>query len=259
VTFFHELYANGWPWQRVYWKSSLQRRIATVIARASDSILTNRKESATWLERATNRPIGTIKHLPVPSNIGEPSIIPAYFARPLQAVIFGNARHKARLMTGHSATSIAAICNKIGITRIVNIGSRIEIDKKKFAHSSIEVVHLGFLDSREASDEFLRSRCGFFDYFPNSLSKSGSLAAMASHGVAVIPSGRITQGLDALLNCSHDPVLSSINESSSSSEYEKALAYRAEAALNWYRTHDTQTHAFAVNAEINNIGRLRKR
>ena len=71
TTVFHELFATGRPWERAFWSSGRQQSVARRIAAASDGLLTNRYESARWLEQATGSPTGSVPHLAVPSNVGE--------------------------------------------------------------------------------------------------------------------------------------------------------------------------------------------
>lgn len=184
ATFFHELYANGWPWKRAFWQSSRQRSVAIRIARASDRLLTNRGESAAWLERVTGRPAGSVPHLPVPSNVGEPVEVPGYFDRPPQGVVFGGLRFKRPFVQGRGAKTTAGVCQKLGLTRLVDIGKPIDIDRKPFAKAGVEIAQMGYLEKEQVSQQLSKSRVGFFDYFPNHLEKSGILAALAAHGVA---------------------------------------------------------------------------
>ena len=82
VSYFHELYATGRPWQRAFWYSARQRRVASEIARLSDAVTTNREQSARWLEEQTGRSARSVPSLPVPSNIGEPDQVPDFGSRP---------------------------------------------------------------------------------------------------------------------------------------------------------------------------------
>jgi hypothetical protein len=199
ATFFHELYASGWPWQRAFWQSNRQRGVAVRIARASDALLTNRGESAAWLEQVTGRPAGSVPHLPVPSNVGEPEQVPNYFDRPPQAVVFGGPKVKRPFLQGRGAKTTAAVCQKLGLTKLVDIGKPIDINRKPFDQAGIEVVQLGYLEKDAVSQQLLMSRVGFFDYFPGYLEKSGVLAAMATHGVAPLTFEHLQKSLMRLI------------------------------------------------------------
>jgi hypothetical protein len=183
VTFFHELYATGWPWRRAFWQSARQRRVAERIARASDALMTNREQSARWLESVTGRPAGSVPHLPVPSNVGEPESVPAYEDRPPHAVVFGGVGHKRKFLTGHGARRTAQACRALGITRITDIGAPTPIDHRPFKEAGVEVVQTGYLPKEEVSALLLDARVGFADYNPDYLEKSGVLAAYSAHGV----------------------------------------------------------------------------
>ena len=95
VTYFHELYSGGRPWQRAYWYSSRQQGVATAIARLSDELLTNREGSAAGWKLCTGQPPGSVKSLSVPSNVGEPDDVPEYESRPRRAVTFGGEQEQA--------------------------------------------------------------------------------------------------------------------------------------------------------------------
>lgn len=243
VTFFHELYANGWPWRRAFWQSSLQRRVAISIAKSSDALLTNRAESAAWLEQVTGRPLGSVKHLPVPSNVGEPVEVPEYLDRAPQAVVFGNANAKRSFVQGVGAIRVARVCQEIGISRLVDIGSSIAISRKPFDNVGVEVEQLGYLRSEDVSHQLLQSRIGFFDYFPHYLTKSGVLAAFLSHGVFPIGSNRTHKPLKNILHpFISDPAMPSLSSMPSGDQLAHVLQAFSEAARMYYRQHTVSIH-----------------
>lgn len=234
VTFFHELFATGWPWERSFWLSKSQRRVAARVALASDTLLTNRAASAAWLESTTGRPIGSVPHLPVPSNVGEPESVCPLIDRPPQAAIFGGAKRKEAFLAGRGAHRTAEICNRFGLTRLVDIGAKCHPDQKTFQTAGIELVEAGYVPKDEVSRILMQSRVGLVSYFAGYLEKSGVFAALTSHGVAVLGDDRTESEVAALLGVREHPT--------SDSE----LTNRAERGLAWSKTGHSLVHAQAL-------------
>lgn len=183
VTFFHELYATGWPWRRAFWQSARQRRIAERIARASDAVMTNREQSARWLETVTGRPTGSVPHLPVPSNVGEPESVPVYEDRPPHAVVFGGAGHKRKFLTGRGARRTAQTCQDLGLTRLTDIGAPTPVDRRPFDQAGVEVVQTGYLPKEAIGELLFNARVGFCAHACADWSKSGVAGAYEAYGV----------------------------------------------------------------------------
>ncbi|WP_146416557.1 hypothetical protein [Crateriforma conspicua] len=250
VTFFHELYATGWPWRRAFWHSARQRNVIGDIARASDGLLTNRPESARWLERATARARGTVRYLPVPSNVGEPDELPGFDCRRTQAVIFGGPVVKRPFLRGSNAEKTAKVCQNLGISRLVEIGKPFQIDCKPFAAAGIEVVPRGFLPRDEVSRELLDSRIAFFDYFPDALTKSGILAALSSHGVALCCSSSVSNPVEQLLQLeSRTTSMQYLMEPAADVQL-AAIQECGLAARRWYAGHSSREHAKLLCAPL---------
>ncbi|MEO9595584.1 hypothetical protein [Rhodopirellula bahusiensis] len=246
VTFFHELYATGWPWKRAYWYSRRQRDVAKRIAQASDALFTNRRESADWLEKATGSEPGSVLDLPVPSNVGEPDDVPGYFDRPPQAVLFGGKKIKQPFLAGRGAVTTATICRKLGIRKVLDIGSPIELSRKPFDDEAIEVIQMGFLDAEEVSKCLLQSKIGFFDYNPKFITKSGVLAALASHGVAIVSPQRTFNAIEELASCSDALSLESLAHSAQTKELEVELANHAATGRRYSARSSARQHALSL-------------
>jgi hypothetical protein len=197
ITMFHELYANGWPWQRAFWQSPKQRSVAARIARASDGLMTNRAASARWLERATGRPAGAVPSLPVPSNVGEPEEVPTWSSRAASAILFGGARFKRPFLAGKEAWATADFCRMIGIDLVYDVGQMSRIDDAAFRSRAIRIIQTGTLPADEVTKRFIDSRVAFVDYYSGYYGKSGVLAAAAAHGTSPIflKPGEATDGL----------------------------------------------------------------
>jgi hypothetical protein len=197
VTMFHELYAMSWPWRRAFWYSLRQRLVAARIARASDVIVTNREASARWLERSGHLAPGSVASLPVASNVGEPKEIVPWMLRSRVAVMFGATRFKRPFLVGRGARDAASLCRNLEIETLVSIGTPSEFDERAFKSNGIEVVQTGVVAAADVSSHYRAARFALVDYFPGYYSKSGVLAAAASHGTPpIFPwEGRASDGL----------------------------------------------------------------
>ena len=244
VTMFHELYATGWPWQRIFWTSSRQRAVAVRIARASDALLTNREQSARWLERVTGGVGGVVPSLPVPSTIGEADEIVPWEARGARAVMFGGAQFKRPFLQGRGAKNTAALCRKLEIRTLVGIGQPAEADQAAFRASGIEVVQTGFVAANEASAYIGAARVALVDYFSGYYAKSTVLAAMAAHGTPVIfpRSGNASDGLRFGEHIWDLPA----TRAASPHEARARLSSLSLVLRAWYEGHGIERHAGAV-------------
>ena len=91
VTMFHEPYASGPIWTSAFWLSSLQKQLATRLARLSDRCVTSNEIVTSILERMVNPTTqADIITLPVFSNVGEPDHLKPLADRPRRLVVFGS-------------------------------------------------------------------------------------------------------------------------------------------------------------------------
>jgi hypothetical protein len=243
VTFFHELYATGWPWQKAFWQSARQQAVAIRIARASDRLMTNRQASARWLELVTRRQEGTVPSLPVPSNVGEPDKIIAWQSRPGQAVCFGGARFKRTFFRGAGAIRTAEICKALKIGMIHSIGQRCEMALAPFQANRIDVNQTGVLAAEDVSSVFHHARLALVSYFPGYFAKSGVLAAAAAHGVPPVFACLGPDGLsDGLRANEHGLELNRVECAGLSIETDR-VSRISSAIRAWYDGHDSRRHA----------------
>ncbi len=252
VTYFHELYATGLPWQRAFWYSSAQRRITAQIARASDAIITNCAEFARWLEVQSGRPSGSVLSLPVPSNVGEPEDLPAFDSRCRRAVAFGGVRSK-RFALNDDAPRIARFLQRLGITELHDIGSQCPIDRRAFEGAGVAVHELGYLEASEVSRALCGSRIGFLDYPLRAVAKSGVFAAYAAHGVVPLlrdtdtrSFDRVTIGDQALALPTADGLAPSCAQ----------LQRLSEAVRTWYSIGSSKRHAETLLQQISPASKL---
>lgn len=241
VSMFHELYATAWPWRRAFWYSVRQRGVATRIARISHALITNREQSARWLEQVTGRAAGSVGSLPIPSNVGEPCEVVRWDARASQAVTFGGAAFKRPFLVGRGAQATAALCRKLEIGTLLCIGVPVEIDERAFQSNGIDVIQTGFLDAAEVSARFRGARLSLVDYFHGYYSKSSVLAAAAAHGTPpIFPRHR--EASDGLRFGEHLWDIQSAH-AAGSQEACARLSAMSQAISAWYAGHSIAQHA----------------
>jgi hypothetical protein len=241
VTMFHELYATGWPWRRAFWYSPRQRAVAIRIARASDTLMTNREQSARWLERGSGRLVGSVLSLPITSNVGEPGSVPPWGGRPPRAVAFGGVRNK-QFLCGTSAKATARLLKRLEIAELFDIGQPAVIRRAAFERCGIRVRQLGYCTTERVSEVLLESRIGLLDYPFAFLGKSGVLAAYAAHGLAILNAARKKEPADGHAI----PVYSSDSLAIEGLPTMAELASAGERARNWYLPHQSSDHARAM-------------
>jgi hypothetical protein len=240
LTMFHELYATGRPWQRAFWHSSRQREVAIRLARLSNAVMTNRQQSARWLEEMSQRPVGSVVSLPVTSNVGEPQSVPPWDQRPPRAVIFGGL-HNKRFVVGKAATQSATLLEKLGIEELVDVGQPASISRAVFEKRGIRIEQLGYRPRECVSELLLQSRIGLIDYACDFLEKSGVLAALAAHGLAVFNADRPKSSPTDQL-----PVLSFSHAAGRTLPSARDLESAAGGARHWYWQHRSEEHARTI-------------
>jgi hypothetical protein len=241
VTFFHELYAKSRrPWQRSFWSSGRQRAVAQRIACASDSMATNREQSARWLELCAGLTTHDVSHLPICSNVGEPTDIIPWDQRPRRAVTFGGARFKKAFLLGDGARRAARVCNELGIQELVDIGQPGPCDEYAFRSNGVSYTQVGYLPPEAVCAHFATARVALLNYFEGFWAKSGVLAAATAAGAVpltpsrVAPSDGLVDGtnmlsIDDILNCPDG--------------IDGRLPEIASNVVAWYGTHNVTCHA----------------
>jgi hypothetical protein len=240
VTMFHELYATSWPWRRAFWSSRRQQSAASRIARASDAMMTNREASARWLERQAGRPQGTVPHLPVCSNVGEPNDPVAWPNRQPVAVLFGSPTFKRRFLDGSGVRPTEQLCRKLGIERVIDVGAS-SGRRSDLERAGIPVQQTGYLPPAQVSQRLETAQLALFDYYPGYFAKSGVLASAAAHATPPVMVrrdgasddlmfGRHLLTVESLLTMPTDQAQAALNASS-------------RAISDWYRSHTVEKHA----------------
>ncbi len=237
VTFFHELYASGKPWERAYWVSGRQQSAAERIARASDALVTNCEQSARWLEGVTGRAAGSVPHLAICSNVGEPAELVPWDERARQAVTFGGARYK-RFALCKQAEEVACLLRQLEIEELIDMGESVPIATGVFERAGVRVETRGRLPAADVSAVLSQSRVGFLEYPPNFVAKSGVFAGFAAHGVKVVLRQRMPLALNGLEHAAHFVAL---GDDRAAEDVARWLT--SSSVVNWYQSHNIERHA----------------
>lgn len=237
ITMFHELFAFGPFWTSQFWTSPLQKFIATRLGRLSDYAITSQSSYALTLKQLTNSKHPEIPVLSIFSNIGEPVSFPNLINRKKQIVIFGNRGPKARLYK-QSLDSIHLICEKFGITDILDIGPSPETNTLDF--KSINFVKMGTLEASEISKILSESMIGIVNYPRQYIFKSGIFASYCSHGM--LPIILDNQDLEIEADSSSIYYLMKNNKLEGLLDEEQAQLISTNA-YEWYLGHSLKVHA----------------
>jgi hypothetical protein len=195
--------------------------------------------------------------LAVPSNVGEPDQPPPAQQRELFAVVFGQSSFKHWFLRRHAAQT-ARICANYGIRRIVDIGPTRGGAYRELSTKGISIECTGVLPASDVSNVLGRAMLGFQTYYPGSLAKSGSLAALASHGVTTVLDADCPISTDALEPFQHYlpfEVLSKQNGYQNVSVPD--LAQVGSRLHGWYQSHSSTHHA-RLFVEESNFGSQKK-
>jgi hypothetical protein len=174
---FHELYASGPVWRRVFWQQWHQRRLVRELVACCQAVVTNTVAYAAYLRRRAG---GVPVHLlPVCSNVGEPASLPGWSQRRPELVVFGSAASRARFYRG-GAAPLAARCQALGIAVVHDVGPSVAVPSLP---PPLALVAHGILPAEQVGRLLCEVRHGGLCYWPDLLGKSGIFAAYCAHGV----------------------------------------------------------------------------
>jgi hypothetical protein len=246
VTFFHELFASGPPTSSAFWLQPLQKHILRKIARSSSSRLTNRQPYADWLDFNSPSKRAT-PALPVFSNFGEMTTRTSLHDRPPEIAMFSAGNHSGKPLSEMVAQA-AKLSHRLGLARIHLIGKCSEAIPDD---TPIPVDRHGLL-SPDAISRILRTcQLGYTAYTPTHFGKSTLLAAMASHGLAVVCRGDQTQWPDGLNNQVH--LINEPDLFTSGPPTPTTLDTLSASLYNWYQPHSLNSSAAVFAKELSQI------
>jgi hypothetical protein len=237
VTMFHELYATGPPWTSAFWLSAMQRKLMTRLARLSDQWMTSLERYAATVRRLSLKTTARAYSLPVFSSIGEPVATPSLAERRRCLVVFGTRGRRIEVYKRSSA-DLNRICERLGITEILDIGRFIEFDFAGGLH--VPVKALGELPGSEVSRLLLDAVAGVIDYPASMLGKSTIFAAYCSHRlIPILATYGDSTPADGLQASRHYWLTNVESEQLSLDVGQET----ADHAFAWYQNHNLAVHA----------------
>jgi hypothetical protein len=181
---FHELFATGRIWNSSFWLSQSQKRVTRGIWDLCDGALTTTapyfEQLAAWRPHMAH----VLRTMPVPSNVGEPSQVPAPEERPPNMVVFGQPGTEDKIYREPWGALSALVVETLGIKGIIDIGTRKTVPPRLVGPAP--VMTLGQLAPDRVSRDLLSCRFGLLNYDIARLQKSTVFAAYAAHGVIPI-------------------------------------------------------------------------
>jgi hypothetical protein len=226
IVIFHEVHVDRGPiWRRGFWLFGPQCRIADQLVRVSDRRVVTSIRGAQQLAR-----LGFPTNVwPVFSNVGEPNEILKLDRRKPRAVVFGMERlRESTIRKVANNSRIVRWLQENSIEEITSIGPGVVSIKYK---GGIPIKSKGELRAQEVSALMSSARIGLVDYHPNSIGKSGVIAAYLAHGMLVLNAHAHTT--DAAQPTLDDCLLTPIQLNEAQIDVQQI----ADAGLDWYRQH----------------------
>jgi hypothetical protein len=237
VTMFHEVYASGPFWTSAFWLSSLQRNLATRLAKLSDRVLTSKQLYADLLHELNPSNCAQIPVMPVFSTVGEPTQVLPLAKRTPQLVVFGGRASRLRVYQD-STDILIKTCQTLGIKKVLDIGPPTGLNLSFI--QEVSVVERGALPVAEISHILSHSLAGFLTYPPDFLAKSTIFAAYCAHGVFSINSAKKSKPADGIEAGKH---YWSPDMPNTALKDLTAMQAIAGSAYTWYQTHNLRVHA----------------
>ena len=183
ITIFHEIYAIGPIYRMSFWTSLPQKYLAKKLLKLSNIALVTSKQNYITLSSFDKKK--KIIYSNVFSNIGELKKNKKLKLRKNIAIIFGNNYQKEILYNDilENKNQYERILKKMSIKKIIDIGPKLEISKKiKF----INIKRIGVKSKNYISLLLRDSKVGLVFYPVDQMTKSGIIAAYASHGLVIV-------------------------------------------------------------------------
>lgn len=195
--FFHETWLRGALWKRRGLAAPWARLCARALVREADAVATNCDRHARQLCDRSAMPV-----LPVPSNI---PVLARREAAPratrLRVGVFGLPETRLRALRAHGAF-VAWLAREGHLEELVLLGGGAEEDRFARAARTLAQAAAGPRVRRSAarspaeiSAELARADLGLSGYAADEVGKSGTLAALFTHGCAVGCSGHDAGGI----------------------------------------------------------------
>ncbi len=184
ITVFHEIYATGPVYRMSFWTSFLQKYLAKKLLNLSDISFVTSKQNKFTLSSFNKKK--KIIYTNVFSNIGELKINKKIKKRKNKAIIFGNIYQKQILYKDIllNKNKYELFLKKMSINEIFEIGPNINISKSNI-FENININKIGIRSKKFISNLLKNSKIGLVYYPVGQMTKSGIIAAYASHGLVI--------------------------------------------------------------------------
>ncbi|MCB0196582.1 MAG: glycosyltransferase family 1 protein [Anaerolineae bacterium] len=251
ITMFHEVYAAGRPpWTSAFWLFPLQKQIAGQLVQLSRQVLTSKQLYAEILSRLSPKTSFPIPTLPVFSNVGEPKLTLPLAERDPTMVVFGG-RAKRRQVYLDASKELDTACQKLNLTKILDIGPAIDLDLSDNFH--VPVIKMGKLPAADIGDLLQTSRAGFLVNRADYLAKSGIFAAYCANGLLpVVVQSNTTIPVDGIEPEKHYWSPNAQNGQSGKMQATSALQAIATNAYCWYQAHSLPEQAKMYSKYLTN-------
>ncbi len=186
ITIFHEIYAKGPFYRMSFWTSIFQKYLAKKLFKLSNISLVTSKQNKFILSSLYNNKKKII-YTNVFSNIGELKKNKILKTRKNKGIIFGNNFQKELLYKDILFNKIKYenLLNKMSIKEIIDIGPKINLSKK-INFKNININRVGIMSKKNISSLLENSKIGLVFYPVGQMTKSGIVAAYASHGMIIV-------------------------------------------------------------------------
>ena len=245
VTMFHEVRSSSRKlWTSSFWLTPLKKRLVIRLLKISDRCLTSKQLYAQSIKELSQGKHTNIPALPVFSNLGEPQNVPPLSLRQNRLVVFGRMNSRKRVYF-QSLEQLHYTCQILNIEELWDVGDASGYVIPELDLGQVNIIKKGNQSAQEISTILLNSKVGFLDYNPNFLGKSGIFAAYTAHGMLPVNSHEGEGMIDGLECGKHYWVPEPKHQHSINQP--QAIA---DAAHQWYRTHDLTTHAQCFAREL---------
>ncbi|MBK0382065.1 hypothetical protein I5M32_03755 [Pedobacter sp. SD-b] len=182
LTFFHEVYASGKPWQSVFWLKPLQRKIFRQLYLISDFNFCSNDRVLKIIKDETYDKGLKAKNIGIFSNIPEITIDKPWINRKNNAIVFGSLGRRNAVYK--NVTALRNLMKSLDLKGIIDIGPGDTIEILENLQLPYEIKNE--LPATEISIIFKNNKWAIIDYHDSLLGKSGIFAAYASHGLVTI-------------------------------------------------------------------------
>ncbi len=175
---FHELEDHSYkPWKSNFWLAGVQRRLISRVKKIANFSYTNSELSRGKLEE---RGCGRLDLILNFSTLEEADEYPAFAQRRREIVVFGRPAQRG-LTYERASHAVAAVCRKLNVTHIVDIGAPVEGHGAE-SLEGFPIERCGRLPGEEVVQRMRQAVASFIHYPVPMLTKSSVYAVSCAQG-----------------------------------------------------------------------------